>query len=110
MCPDLSDSNVTDSFDEAIVHDLSNHGGQQGVLVVGTSAVELKLSVVDRKAVTAFITTNGDVYWGHTNAVTISTGTRLFKNSLYEWNCGSGTTIFLISNTAGQDVRVTERA
>ena len=93
--------------------EISNNGGTQGSLTVGTTSVELKVggsALTDRISATAYNDGSQIVYWGYTSGVTISTGTPIFKKQLVQWSVGPGTSIYLISDTAGQDVRITESA
>lgn len=110
------ETNVVDASanGELTVSDISDNGGDQAALTVGTSAVELKVgasALANRKACTFIHTSgNGKIYWGHTSSVTTANGTPITKNALYEWPCGPGTSIYLISDTAAQSGRITERA
>lgn len=93
--------------------DVSNNGGLQAALSVGTTAVELKvgISVLDnRKSATLFNNSNNTIYWGYTNTVTINSGTPIFKSQFVEWAVGSGTSIWLIAGSATNDTRITENA
>jgi hypothetical protein len=93
--------------------DISNNGGVNGAITVGTSAVEAKVGasiLSNRKALTILLTSNGKLYYGLTSGVTTANGTQIFKNSLAAFKCGPGTSIWLISDTAAQNVRITEMA
>jgi hypothetical protein len=92
---------------------VSNNGGVQAALNVGTSAVEVKVGAspyTERKSVTVFNNSNNTIYWGYTNAVTTSSGTPIFKNQQVEWAVGTGTSIWLIAGSAGNNTRITENA
>ena len=95
------------------VSDISNNGGLQGSITVGTSAIQAMVGVSplsSRKNLTVFNNSSSDIYWGYTNAVTTSTGTPLFKNQLIDFQVGPSTTVWLIAGSAGNNVRVTENA
>jgi len=93
--------------------DTVNHGGVNGAITVGVSATEAKVGaskLTNRKLLTIFHNGNGTLYWGYSNAVTTANGTQIFKNTMLALPVGDGTSIWLISNIAGQDVRITEGA
>lgn len=88
-------------------------GGIQGTLTVGTSAVELKVGgsrLANRKLASVFNDSNSIIYYGYTDAVTISTGTPIFKNQFVEWAINDSTTVYLIADSAGNNTRITEAA
>jgi hypothetical protein len=87
--------------------------GVQGTLTVGTSPVEVKVGVsalANRKLVTLSNTSNSDIYWGYTNAVTTATGTPIVKNQQDNWDISDTATIFVVAGSAGNIVRITESA
>lgn len=93
--------------------DTVNHGGVNGAITVGVSAVEAKVGaskLTNRKLLTIFHNGSNNLYWGYSNAVTTANGTQIFKNTMLVLPVGDGTSIWLISNIAGQDVRITEGA
>jgi len=93
--------------------DTVNHGGVNGAITVGVSAVEAKVDaskLTNRKLLTIFHNGSNNLYWGYSNAVTTANGTQIFKNTMLVLPVGDGTSIWLISNIAGQDVRITEGA
>lgn len=93
--------------------DTVNNGGVNGAITVGTSAVEAKvgaLKLTNRKLLTIFHNGSGNLYWGYSNAVTTANGTQIFKNTMLALPVGDGTSVWLISSSAGQDVRITEGA
>ena len=95
------------------VSDVVNSGGINGAITVGTAAVEAKVStskLTNRKLLTVFHNGNNKLYWGYANTVTSSNGTQIFKNTLVSFPVGDGTSIWLISDIAGQNVRITEGA
>lgn len=93
--------------------DLLRGPGVQGVLTVGTGAVELKVGgsvLADRKLATFYNDSSNVIYWGYTNAVTTSTGTPIEKKQLASWDVSDGATIWLIAASASNDGRITESA
>ena len=107
----ISDSNSTYGNDETSIADLVNGEGVQSALVVGTSAVEIKVGtfpLANRKLVTLFNNSNSTLYWGYTNSVTISTGTPIFKNQFSSWTVGEDRPLYIIAGNANNDTRITE--
>lgn len=102
------------STGELCTSDIINTGtGVQSTLVVGTSAVEVKVgasNLVSRKNVTLFNSSNADIYWGYTNTVSISTGTIIFKNQFISWEVGDQQSIYVIAGSAANTTRITEGA
>jgi hypothetical protein len=95
------------------ISDLSNAGGTQSALTVGTTAVELKVGaspLANRKVATFFNNSNAIIYYGYTSAVTTTTGTPIQKNQLLGWAVGPSTSIYLIAGSAANDGRITESA
>lgn len=95
------------------VSDVSNNGGVEGALTVGTSAVEVKVggsALANRKLVTLSNNSAATIYWGYTSGVTTTTGTPLLKGQERGWECGPGTSIWVIAGTASLNTRITERA
>ncbi len=94
--------------------DLLRGPGVQGNLTVGTSAVELKVGaskLVDRKTCGLDNDSNSTLYWGYTNAVTTTTGRRIFKNQTdAEWDTSEGAEVWLIAGSAGNTIRINESA
>jgi len=87
-------------------------GGIQGVLTVGVAAVELKVGgskLANRKTCGLDNGSNSTIYWGYTNAVTTTTGRRIYKNQNdAEWGVSDGASIWLIAGSAGNVIRVNE--
>lgn len=108
----FNDSNATYGADTEAVSDILNTGtGVQGILTVGTTAIEVKVNaakLASRKSVTLFNNSAVTIYWGYTNAVTTATGTPIFKNQQVNWDVGDIQTIFVIAGTASNNTRVTE--
>jgi hypothetical protein len=93
------------------VADVIDGAGVQGALTVGTSAVEVRVGtfrLANRRMVTIQPTT-GPVWFGWTSAVTTSTGTKLFPWQVARLSI-TDTPLYLISDTAGRNVRITEAA
>jgi hypothetical protein len=107
-----SDSNQTYGNDSASVTDVINNGtGTEGALIVGLTAVEIKVGaskLADRKTVSLFNNSNSTIYWGWSSLVTIATGTPIFKNQFATWEAGQNQAIHVIAATAGNNTRVTE--
>lgn len=102
--------NSTDN-NELKTSDIIDIGGIEGALTVGTSAVEVKVGVSKypgRKCLTLFNNSNTIIYWGYTSSVTTLTGTPIFKNSKEIWSISDNVSIYVIANSVGNDVRVTE--
>ena len=107
----ISDSNSTYGNDQSATADILNYQGVQGILVVETTAIEVKVGadkLVDRKSTTLFNNSNSIIYWGYTNTVTVATGTPIFKNQSIEWNAGDNISIWVISGSLGNNTRITE--
>jgi hypothetical protein len=95
------------------VADIMDASGVQGAITVGTSAVAARVggsNLSNRKNLSIWNNGNATIYWGYTNAVTTVTGTPLMRNQQLIGDWGPNTTIYLISGSAGQDVRITEGA
>lgn len=93
--------------------DISNFGGLEGALTIGTSVSEAKVgasSLSNRKTLTIFNNSNNTIYWGYTNSVTSSSGTPLYKNQFISWDIGPNTHVYLIATSTGNNVRITENA
>jgi hypothetical protein len=87
--------------------------GIQGILTVGTTAVEVKIGstkLVGRKFVTLFNNSNTVFYWGFNNSVTINTGTPIYKDQFYSWNMTGDISIFVIAGSNNLEARITESA
>lgn len=113
---DGSDSTIkakVSNNNELRTADISDNGGTQAALTVGTSAVEIKVggsALANRKFVTLYNASNATIYWGYTNAVTTSTGTAIFKDQERGWACGPSTSIWVIAASGSNNTRITERA
>lgn len=106
----IQDSNTTYGDDQSAVADLLGSTGLQAELIVGTSAVEVKVGVsrlAIRKSVTIQPKDNG-IFWGYTNAVTTTTGTALFDKQLVTFAASENTQIWLIASGPNKKVSITE--
>ncbi len=106
---ELTDNN------EQMTADVLDNGGIHAALTVGTSAVlacagGAATNLVRRKCLTVYNGGTVLIYWGHTNAVTTSTGTPIAPGSTAIFAVGPNTNVFLISGTASQNTRITEVA
>lgn len=92
------------------VSDLLTVGGTQANLVVGTTAVEVKVGankLTNRKLVTV-LPVDSVLYFGWSIGVTTSTGTPIQKNQLAQFAIDDTATLYLISATAAKNARITE--
>ena len=92
---------------------ITNDGGIQGVLTVGTSAVEAKIGgspLTDRVSLTVYNDSDALIYFGFDNTVTTATGTPIFKKQLVAFDVGPDTSVYLIAGAASKDARITESA
>jgi hypothetical protein len=90
--------------------DTLHSGGVQAASVVGIAAVEAKVGGsrwAYRKSVTIH-PTDRDIYWGLTNAVTVSSGTPIYKKTTASFAV-EDMPIYLIA-AGNTDVRITEGA
>lgn len=113
---------LTDGTDTALVTtngdvnvaDISNNSGSTGAITIGTSALIAAANgtsnLTNRKYLSVYNNGSVTIYWGTSNAVTTSTGTPIVKNQQITFAVGTGTSIFLISGTASQNVRIVELA
>lgn len=100
LASDQSVIPVTDSINVAV---------STGSISVSTTSIEAKVGasrLIGRRAL-LILPTNGNVYWGSTSSVTISTGIPIFKNQSYPLNVTDNIPIWLIAS-ATTDVRIVE--
>lgn len=93
---------------DILARDTINTAGVYGSVTIGTSAVEAKIGaskLINRKSLTITPITN-TVYWGYDSSVTTSNGTPIFKSSTFSFDYNIS--IFVISPTASNDIRITE--
>lgn len=84
----------------------------QGVVTVGTSAVEAKVGgspMTDRQMVVIYNKSNKSIYMG-SSAVTTSNGVIISKGQTLSVMAGPDSNVYLIAATAGNDVVVQEWA
>lgn len=90
--------------------DVLDGGGANGAITVGTSAVEVMVGasrLTNRKQIIIQPKTNG-IFLGFSNAVTIANGIELFKDQTVTLPIGPNTGVWLISGSAGNNVRIAE--
>lgn len=89
--------------------DTLNTAGQHRAQSVTTSAAEALGggAILANRKMLSILPTNGTIYYGFSNAVTTTTGTPIFKNSLVSFAASTSTHVYVIS--AGTvDCRITE--
>lgn len=99
--------------DQLKVIDFSNSSGIQGAISVTTSATALRVggsNLTNRKTLTAYNNGSSTIYWGYDNTVTTSSGTPLEKNQFASWEVGDNVTLYAITSSGSQNVRITESA
>lgn len=86
--------------------------GTQAALTIGTTAAEAKVggSALANRGHLSIQPNANSVYYGYTNGVTTSNGTRIFKDQTVWFDVSDGTSVWLIADGAGKDVRITEVA
>ena len=92
-----------------LTQDCINTSLASGALSVTTTASEAKagaVRLVNRKAL-QITPTNGTVYYGSSAAVTVLTGTPIFKNQCYALSVTDNVPIYLIAAST-VDVRIVE--
>ena len=84
--------------------------GVYGNITVGTSATEAKVgaSKLSERSMITIQPLSEAVYFGYDSSVTIATGTKIYKGQIYPMEAGDKLTIYLISENAGNDIRITE--
>lgn len=105
---------ISNNGELEVVDGLRN-GGTYGSLALTTAntAYEVKVGVsrlANRKSLT--ITAMDDMYWGYDNAVTISTGTPLYKNQqiIFAIDPNSTFQIWVVAGSNSKSARITESA
>lgn len=83
-----------------------------GTLSVTTSPSEVKVgaSVLSERKVITIQPTDGVVYFGYSNTVTSSTGTKIFKGQVYPLEAGEALPVWVVSASGTVNVRITEVA
>lgn len=85
-------------------------GAVNGAITVGNSAIEAKVGgsrYVNRKLLT-IIPTNGTIYYGYSNLVTVANGTPIYKNQMFIISIADIPFWLIAANNT--DVRITEGA
>lgn len=93
--------------------DISDTSGSSGAITVGTTATPARVggaNLANRKNLTIYNNGTQTIYWGYANTVTTANGIPIVKGQWASWSIGANVTVFLISGSAGQDVRVAEDA
>ena len=96
---------------DLFVRDSINSSSTNAALSVTATAVEAKvgaLRLTNRKFI-SITPTNGTIYWGSTSAVTVSSGTPVFKNQCITMAFTDNVAVWLIG-VATTDVRIVEGA
>lgn len=90
---------MADSILDVLKKGLITAAGVYGAKTVGTSAVLAAVSSSNAagRNILVITPTDGDIYWGFTNAVTTSTGTPLYQRSTNNFAINDSTTIYLIA-------------
>ena len=94
---------------DLFVRDSINSSSTNAALSVTATAVEAKvgaLRLTNRKFI-SITPTNGTIYWGSTSAVTVSSGTPVFKNQCITMAFTDNVAVWLIG-VATTDVRIVE--
>lgn len=96
---------------DAFVRDSINTSSLNAAISVTTSAIEAKVgtSRLTSRKLLSITPTNGTVYWGSTSAVTIASGTPIFKNQCVTMAFTDNVAVWLIG-VAATDVRIVEGA
>lgn len=92
--------------------DHANDSAVYGNIVVGTTAVELKVggSPLSNRKVVTMQPQDNKIYWGYDSSVTTSTGTQVFKDQFMPLPVGPDISVYLIADGAGKSVRIGELA
>lgn len=77
-----------------------------------SSVTELKVgaSVLAERKVVSFQPIDGIIYYGYSNSLTVSNGTKVFQGQLIVIEAGETLPVYLIAETGTVDVRITEVA
>lgn len=97
---------MADSFDHV------NSEAAYSNLSVGTSAVEVKVgaSPLSRRKLIIMQPKDNGIYWGYSNAVTISNGIQTYKDQIISLEIGPDISVWVIADGAGKSVRIQELA
>lgn len=92
------------------LYDVLNSEGLYSTITVGTTPIELKVgstALSKRQAITIQPDDN-EIYWGYSNSVSTSNGTRIFKNQFIMLPIGEDIKVWLVANSSGKIVRIGE--
>jgi hypothetical protein len=83
-----------------------------GQLTVGTTPVELKVgaSVLAGRSLVHMRAKDNSIYWGYSNTVTTTTGTRIFKDEFIPLAVGPNVQVWLVANGANKKISIGELA
>jgi len=96
-----------DMYRRLWVNSSANVGMSVGTESVGLTAAEVAASpLAGRRFITIQNEGTADVYMGHSAAVTTANGIKISKKSSATFELGEDIDIFMISGSAGQDVRI----
>jgi hypothetical protein len=107
----IIDRNANYGDDQTAVADITNSSGVESDLIVGTTAVEIKVGatrLTGRKLVTFYNNSNNTIFWGYNNTVTIATGTPILKGQGASWEIGDALGVYVISGSNNNNTRITE--
>lgn len=87
-----------------------NGPGVQGALSVSTTAIEVKVggTALDQRILISIQPLDGVIYYGYTDSVSASTGTKVFKGQYFSLEATDQATVYLIAASGTVDVRITE--
>lgn len=93
------------------VSDVIATTGVFSALTVGTTAVEVRVGanrLAGRKTVTFHNNSNRRMFWGYSSSVTITSGSPIDRDEFLVWAVDDQTAIWIISDQAGLNARITE--
>ena len=90
--------------------DIINTSSQYRAQSITTTAAEAlgATTILANRKMLSITPTNGTVWWGTSNAVTISSGTPIFKNTPAEFAFGANVHIYLVCASGTVDCRIVE--
>ena len=102
---------ISDLYRRLWVNDSANIALKNSAETVGVTAAQvLATPLAGRRMVTIQNEGTVDVYMGHNASVTTANGIKISKKSSATYELGEDIDIYMISGTAGQDVRFLEAA
>jgi len=98
---DNQDAQVTDRVNTSAVYD---------EITIGTTPVPLRVGAanLDERKFCHITPKDNSIYWGYSNSVTTTTGTRIFKNTTVFFKFGPDVTIWLEANAANKKANIGE--